>query len=187
MARLLDVAIQFAWGEHYAHEQGLVHLDVKPANVLMTVTGEAKVTDFGLAKARQAVEERPVSSPGPEADEESFLVSCGGMTPAYCSPEQAARQPVSRRTDIWSWAVSVLEMFCGGVKWRSGIMAAQFLEALLQDESQKTHVPLPRAVAQTLHRCLQLDPAARPRDMLEITAILEDSYHQETGLAYPRV
>jgi WD40 repeat protein len=187
LARLLDVAIQFAWGQHYAHEQGLVHLDVKPANVLMTPSGEAKVTDFGLARARLAVGEAPLPSPDADADEESFLISIGGMTPAYCSPEQANREPVSRRTDIWSWAVSVLEMFCGGVKWRSGPRAAQTLEGLLRDKSPKSAVPLPDIVAQILRRCLQQDAAARPRDMLEITTVLEDAYQQQIGRAYPRV
>ncbi len=46
---MLDVAIQCAWGLHYAHERGLVHRDVKPANVLLTAEGTVKVTDFGLA------------------------------------------------------------------------------------------------------------------------------------------
>ena len=46
LKRVLDIAIQFAWGLHYAHEQGLVHMDVKPANVMLTPEGVAKVTDF---------------------------------------------------------------------------------------------------------------------------------------------
>ena len=108
LQRVLDMAIQSAWGLHYAHEQGLVHQDVKPANILMTMDEIAKMTDFGLAKARAIAGEENVPRTG-----QSILVSWGGMTPAYCSPEQAARQPLNRKTDIWSWAVSVLEMFVG--------------------------------------------------------------------------
>jgi serine/threonine protein kinase len=51
-ARILDIAIQFARGLHYAHEQKLIHRDVKPDNVLLTKNGEVKVADFGIAKAR---------------------------------------------------------------------------------------------------------------------------------------
>src|SRR5271155_3156479 len=55
LARILDVAIQFAWGLDYAHSQGLIHQDVKPLNVMLTADWTVKVTDFGLAKARAAV------------------------------------------------------------------------------------------------------------------------------------
>jgi serine/threonine protein kinase len=58
LERILDIAIQFAWGLHYAHKQGLIHQDVKPANVMMTPDGTAQVTDFGLAKARGLAGER---------------------------------------------------------------------------------------------------------------------------------
>jgi serine/threonine protein kinase len=52
LKRILDIAIQFAWGLHYSHEQGLIHQDVKPANVMLTPQGAVKVTDFGLANAK---------------------------------------------------------------------------------------------------------------------------------------
>src|SRR6185503_4715365 len=51
LKRILDIAIQFAWGLHYTHEQGLIHRDVKPANVMLTSSGTVKVTDFGLSRA----------------------------------------------------------------------------------------------------------------------------------------
>ena len=54
------------------------------------------------------------------------------MTPAYCSPEQANSEKLTRKTDIWSWAVSVLEMFTGDVTWPSGTVAGEALESLLE-------------------------------------------------------
>ena len=104
LSRILDVAIQFAWGLGYAHEKGFVHQDVKPANLMLTSAGDAKVTDFGLARARMVagVAVAQASGHGP-------LVTTAGMTPAYCSPEQARGEALSRATDFWSWALSVLE------------------------------------------------------------------------------
>ena len=93
LARILDVAIQTAWGLGHAHRRGVVHQDVKPGNIPLNQDGVAKVTDFGLARAGTGA--LPASArPG---DVRSLLVSVGGLTPAYASPEQAARQPVGRR------------------------------------------------------------------------------------------
>ena len=102
-----DVAIQSAWGLQRLHEMELIHRDIKPANVLMTSDGLAKVTDFGLAAARVSAGEKP-SDFG-----KSNFVSYGGRTPAYCSPEQADGRTLTRQSDIWSWAVSVLQMSSG--------------------------------------------------------------------------
>jgi serine/threonine protein kinase len=92
LKRILDIAIQMAWALHYAHGQGVIHQDVKPANVLMMPDGTAKITDFGLSKARVAAGEPIRTAAGLGA-----LASVGGMTPAYCSPEQAGKQPCLTR------------------------------------------------------------------------------------------
>lgn len=181
LARMLDVAIQFAWGLHAAHEQGLVHQDIKPANIMLTSQGVAKVTDFGLAKARALAGEATLEKP---AGEQSLLVSGGWMTPAYCSPEQAARQPLSRKTDIWSWGLSVLEMFVGEVTWMVGVAAR---EALASHVREDPAIPaMPPEVVKLLNRCFDLQPEKRPETMLEVATELQAIYVQRVGRAYPR-
>jgi WD40 repeat protein/serine/threonine protein kinase len=186
--RILDVAIQVAWGLQQAHEQGLVHRDVKPGNILLTGEGVAKVTDFGMARARGV----PSAAPGNEAST-SIMVSAGGMTPAFCSPEQAEGQPVSRKTDIWSWGVSVLAMFTGAVSWSAGYLAAGVLQQYLESRSKRgtaleeSDLPsMPAALAELVGHCFQRAPEARPKDMLEIVAVLQKVYEQTTGSPYHR-
>ena len=185
LKRVLDISIQFAWGLQYAHEKGLIHQDVKPANVLMTPDGTAKVTDFGLAKARATAGEALAGD-----KQKSILVSTGGMTPAYCSPEQANKEPLSRKTDIWSWAVSVLEMFVGEVCWQSGVAAPEVLEKLKELRSTDVDLPkLPESFRKLLQDCFRLTPEREwPKDMAEVVARLKAVYrdHEVAGEDYGR-
>ncbi len=128
LERILDIAIQFAWGLHYAHEKGLVHQDVKPGNLLLFSDGTAKVSDFGLARARSASSENTTAALHPG---QTILVPGSGfMTPEYASPEQLRGEPLSRKTDIWSWGVSLMEMLLGELTWRSGLAAPAVLAEL---------------------------------------------------------
>ncbi|GEM_PF-673400 len=179
LERILDVSIQFAEGLRYSHEQGLVNQDVKPANVLITHSGVAKITDFGLAGAKA----EPWTG-----------------TPAYMSPEQwdaankrRAGAPadylprLTEATDIWSWAVSVLEMFVGEISWRSGGLAGAVLEKLLKKDRSDSIIPtMPVSVARLLGLCLKQDPSDRPGNMQEILDRLKDVYEEEIGETYPR-
>lgn len=182
LARILDLAIQFAWGLHAAHEQGLIHQDIKPANVMLTTDEIVKVTDFGLARARVLAGE-PATRHGNEI--QSVLVSARGMTPAYCSPEQARGEALSRKTDIWSWGVSILEMFTGSVTWRSGTVAAEVL-ANYDPSDNKDIPPLPEALQSLLKRCFQTAAADRPATMQEVATELQAIYTHEIGIPYPR-
>lgn len=171
LARILDIAVQVAWGLEHAHSHGVVHQDVKPANVLLDDDATAKVTDFGLARAR------PATAHGAGAD--SIAVRGGGMTPAYASPEQMAGRDLGRRTDIWSFAVSVLEMFTGEVTWLAGPAAGAAL-ADLHARGAGT-VPMPPAVFELLARCLRDDPADRPTAMAELADRLVAVHEAEVG------
>ncbi|GGM87183.1 protein kinase [Dactylosporangium sucinum] len=105
--RILDAAVQTAWALAHAHARSVTHRDVKPANILLDDADGAfvaKLTDFGLAAG-------------------------GGMTLAYASPEQAAGAPAGPPSDVYSLAVSILEMFTGGVTWMAGPAARHALSA----------------------------------------------------------
>ena len=173
-ARILDIAVQTAWGLAHAHEAGLVHQDIKPANVMLDPEGTAKVTDFGLARALQSTESSPVG------------VSFGGMTPAYCSPEQAdamagqAGVRITAASDVWSWGVTVLEMFAGRRTTTYGEAADAALTLLLAEGLR-----LPSAVSRLLRACFADDPGQRPT-ALDVAAQLIDSYPEVAGTAYPR-
>src|SRR5262252_386751 len=88
LEQALDVATQAARGLAKAHQHGIVHRDVKPANLFLTEDGLVKVLDFGIAKL--------LGEAGPTRDG-SFL-----GTPFYISPEQARGQEVDARADVWS-------------------------------------------------------------------------------------
>ncbi len=180
LERILDIAIQFAWGLAYAHEQGLVHQDVKPLNVLITPEGVVKVTDFGLAKARAKAGETAVGR------EKRALVSGSLHTVAYRSPEQANGEMLSHKTDIWSWAVSVLEMFEGGVYWYDGQSAGTSLETYLKRGSEGDLPIMPEGLIGLLRQCFQIEPNDRPVDMSVITQRLIEIYEQVTGEPYTR-
>ncbi|WP_338693448.1 protein kinase [Streptomyces sp. Q6] len=193
LARVLDVAVQCAWGLAHAHSHGLVHQDVKPANVLIGTAGEhgitAKVTDFGLARARAAAFDESTDDAAP--DDESVLVSFGGLTRAYASPEQFDRAPLGRRTDVYSYAVSLLEMFTGALTWRVGVAAAEALDAYLAQPARRPAgdggpPPLPLGVAGLLTRCLRHAPRSRPGSMAAIADELIRVYEQELGRPYHR-
>ena len=182
-ARILDIAIQFARGLHYAHEAGLIHQDVKPDNVLLTKEGEAKVADFGLARARAVltvIEGDPTRCES-EIGGRTILSPSGGYTPAYCSMEQMDGKPLTRRTDIYSWAVSVMEMYLGCCPWANGVVAGLSCAKYFV----LARVCIPEALKELLAQCLDGEPENRPHNFEEIEARLHPIYISQTGNAYP--
>ncbi len=181
---LLDMAIQFAWGLHAAHEAGVVHQDVKPGNALVTRKGVVKVTDFGLARARMT---SGVGETFEGREGESILVSYGGMTPAYASPEQVEKKALNRKTDVWSWGVSVLQLFTGELFWQYGPAIEQTLDAYLENWAPEEGRPrMPQGVEQVLRRCFRKEPPERWPTLLEAAGVLTQVYQTDTGTPYPR-
>ncbi|MEV0949658.1 protein kinase [Promicromonospora sp. NPDC050249] len=189
LGSVLDAAIQSAWGLAFAHAQGVVHQDVKPANLMLGADGTVKVTDFGLARARRSAGEPP----GGASD---LAVSLGGLTAAYCSPEQAAAAGDTRdgaapaltaATDVWSWAVTVVELFLGRRPSEYGQDAGAAFADLRSSGSVDGPAQLPDQVADLLAECLRADPAERPADIGALAERLIALHAELLGRPYPRV
>jgi len=181
--RIIDIAIQVGWGIQYAHARRVIHRDIKPNNVLMSPKGTAKVSDFGIAKAHLTIDTmQPKVSATP-----SPTRTLVGMTKSYRSPEQAAGANLSEKTDIWSWGVSILEMFCGGVIWKDGQVADETLKQLLRGHIRAGYASVvPRGVAQLLDSCLQRDAQRRPESIFDLVRELITIYELGTNCQYPR-
>lgn len=118
---------------------------------------------------------------------QSMMVTSGGYTPAYCSPEQVSQKSLSRRTDIWSWAVSVLEMFTGDLYWKEGPLAIAVLEDLLDNGAAFAEIPeMPNTLGSLLKSCFQHQEMERPKNFITISDTLERIYLESIGIQYPR-
>lgn len=177
--RILDIAIQIARGLHYAHKHKLIHQDVKPDNILLTKDGTAKVADFGVSRARHSA----TSLTSSHLEEGQTLMSEGfGFTLEYCSPEQMEKRMVTRRTDVWSWALMVLEMFVQKRLWKDGTVGGYGFSRYIA----QSKFPLPIGLADLLERCFRNNEAERPHDFADIEMELLVLYELTFGCEYPR-
>ncbi|GAB4375931.1 MAG: hypothetical protein Kow00121_22260 [Elainellaceae cyanobacterium] len=183
LKRILDIAIQAAWGLHYAHEHGLVHQHVAPENVLVTPEGTVKITDFGLVNTQaiaSVLDSQLVSSSNAVGNLQSSGRTMTVM-PGYQAPEQASQIGITRQTDLWSWGLLVLEMFSGGRTWTSGALAMQSLDAYLHNTPNSQIPRMPEPIVQLLRDCFRNNPEERPPTLAAIANQLRQIYQQVVG------
>jgi eukaryotic-like serine/threonine-protein kinase len=158
----VGITRQICRGLHAAHEQGIIHRDIKPGNVLIDAKGEVKLMDFGIARMAETPE---------GVTQQGLIVG----TPHYMSPEQVQGKQLDARSDVYSMGVLIYELLVGKRPFESssltGILAAHITEKPKPLIEQRPDIG--RAVNDVVMRCLEKNPAARYADAGALLADLD--------------
>ena len=136
----------------YAHSKGVVHRDVKPANIFMVGRTQPRVLDFGIARVAHQID-------GHTGDD------IAGGSPYYMAPEQVRQQPVDRRADVFSLGVVLYELLTD-VKPFQGDSLSEITSAVLQHEPPSAHAvnrDVPKVLSEIAGRAMEKDPDMRYR------------------------
>jgi serine/threonine protein kinase len=168
IGKALSYAAQIAAGLEAAHEKGIIHRDIKSANIMVTAKSMIKIMDFGLAKL---------------ANRTKMTVQGSTLgTAAYMSPEQAKGEKLDHRSDIWSLGVVLYEMVSGKLPFKGDYEQA-VIYAILNEEPEpltalRTGVPI--ALDGIIAKALAKDPNIRYQHVDEVPADLKAIDHQST-------
>ena len=162
---ILHVLVQVCEALAYAHENRVVHRDIKSANTMWTRDKKAKIMDFGLAKVVEEVRNHTTVVSG---------------TPYYMSPEQTLGRNIDHRTDIYSLGVTIFEMATGTVPFKEGNIPYHHVHTAPPD-IRDIRPEVPDSLAGIVNRCLQKAPGDRYESAREILAEVRASLGQVTS------
>jgi hypothetical protein len=171
-ARTMDVVAQTAGALQAAHDRGIVHRDVKPANLLVRPDGSIKITDFGIARAADAM----------------ALTQTGTLlgTVAYMAPEQLSGQTATPASDLYSLGVVAYLCLAGRTPF-SGVETMAVAVAHVREAVPPLPGEIPLAVQDVVYQLLDKDPARRPGSAGELAATAMDIRSGLVGAAVPTV
>jgi tetratricopeptide (TPR) repeat protein len=170
LEQLVDVFRKICDGLAAAHDQGVVHRDLKPHNVMLDAEGGVYLTDFGLAKSLT----------------QTAMTQAGEMlgTPFYMSPEQVRGESVDKRSDIYALGVILYELAAGQVPYSEGSSYEVMMQRLQRAPRPVAELnpAVPDYLVKIIERCMQTDAAARYQSVQEILRDLEaEAFHTTFG------
>ncbi len=159
--KAINIAVQICDALHYLHKKGIVHLDLKPENIIISKKGVVKIIDFGLAEYINK--------------KDKLLKSLPSGTPAYISPEQAIGYAGGISSDIYSFGIIIYEMLTGRLPFKGGLHSFLAMKRHIYCDPMPLRIynpKLPLSLQSVILKAIEREPSERYKRVLEMKRAL---------------